>query len=208
MGNLNVAVLAPEGYAKDLGKKGTTSDITFYNLKKGEDTVTLIEPTRYPERLAPLFYAASMADAALVVVSEITPTLGEWVLMLDEARVERGYIVLRNYLSPGDVAPLFRGTVLERYEFVEEDPIALRDLLLREAHARISVPPAAGTVPIDPNGTSKRSSDIVVVLPIVRRRLRAFLMTGLKGVSTPAAAAPRALIEIVPSIFRCPFTKI
>ncbi|NLB01670.1 MAG: elongation factor Tu, partial [Methanomicrobiales archaeon] len=48
MGNLNVAVLGPAGYAKDLGKKGTESDITFYNLKKGEDTVTIIEPTRYP----------------------------------------------------------------------------------------------------------------------------------------------------------------
>ncbi|NLN08770.1 MAG: elongation factor Tu, partial [Methanoculleus thermophilus] len=66
MGNLNVAVLGPAGYAKDLGKKGTTSDITFYNLKKGEDTVTFIEPTRYPERLAPLFYAVSLADVALV----------------------------------------------------------------------------------------------------------------------------------------------
>ena len=36
MSNLTVAVLAPPDYAKDLGKKGTTSDITFYNLKKGE----------------------------------------------------------------------------------------------------------------------------------------------------------------------------
>src|SRR5690554_2412284 len=146
MGNLNVAVLGPAGYAKDLGKKGTESDITFYNLKKGEDTVTIIEPTRYPERLAPLFYAASMADAALVVVSEITPMLGEWVLMLDEAGIERGYIVLQNYLTPGDVAPLLPGTVLEHYEFVNEDPIALRDLLLREAHAHSSVQPAAGAV--------------------------------------------------------------
>jgi selenocysteine-specific translation elongation factor len=42
--------------------------------------------------------------------------------------------------------------VLEHYRFVDEDPIALRDLLLREAHARTPVPPGAGTVgtvPID-----------------------------------------------------------
>ena len=152
MGNLNVAVLGPAGYAKDLGKKGTESDITFYNLKKGEDTVTIVEPTRYPERLAPLFYAASMADAALIVVDGITPTFGEWVLMLDEVGVKQGYIVLRNYVTPDQVAPLLRGTVLKRYEFIDEDPIALRDLLLREAHARASVPPGAGavgTIPID-----------------------------------------------------------
>ncbi|MCX6697713.1 MAG: elongation factor Tu, partial [Methanoregula sp.] len=52
MSNLTIAILAPPDYAKDLGKKGTTSDITFYNLKKGEATVTFIEPTRYPEKLS------------------------------------------------------------------------------------------------------------------------------------------------------------
>ncbi|HNI42724.1 MAG TPA: elongation factor Tu, partial [Methanoregulaceae archaeon] len=50
MSNLTVAVIGPEGYAQDLGKKGTSSDITFYNLKKGDNTITFLEPTRYPER--------------------------------------------------------------------------------------------------------------------------------------------------------------
>lgn len=117
-----------------------------------------------------------MADAALIVVGEITPpTLGEWVLMLDEAGVKQGYIVLRNYLSPpGDVAPLLRGTVLERYEFVEEDPIALRDLLLREAHARTSVPPAAGSVgaiPID-HHFNVRGIGTVILGGVVRGGIR------------------------------------
>ncbi|HPW74067.1 MAG TPA: hypothetical protein PKZ03_09220, partial [Methanothrix sp.] len=59
MSNLNVAILGAADYGKELGKKGTVSDLTFYNLKKGESTVTLIEPSRYPERIAPLFYAIS-----------------------------------------------------------------------------------------------------------------------------------------------------
>ncbi|MCK8517989.1 EF-Tu/IF-2/RF-3 family GTPase [Methanoculleus sp. 7T] len=174
MGNLNLAVLGPAGYAKDLGKKGTVSDITFYNLKKGADTVTIIEPTRYPERLAPLFYAASMADAALVVVGEITPTFGEWVLMLNEAGVDRGYIVLQNYLTSGDLAPLLRGTVLEHYEFVDEDPITLRDRLLREAHARQSVEPAAGvvgTIPLD-HHFNVRGIGTVILGGVVRGGIR------------------------------------
>ena len=174
MGNLNIAVLGPAGYAKDLGKKGTDSDITFYNLKKGEDTVTIIEPSRYPERLAPLFYAASMADAVLIVVSEITPTLGEWVLILDEVGVKQGYIVLRNYLTPGDLAPLLRGTVLEHYEFVDADPIALRDLLLDLAHARHPVPPGAGavgTIPID-HHFNVRGIGTVILGGVVRGGIR------------------------------------
>ncbi|MFA5614080.1 MAG: EF-Tu/IF-2/RF-3 family GTPase [Methanoculleus sp.] len=173
MGNLNVAVLG-EGYAKDLGKKGTVSDITFYNLKRGDDTVTLIEPTRYPDRLAPLFYAASMADAALVVVSEVTPMFGEWVLMLNEARVKQGYIVLKNYLTPGDLAPLLRGTVLEHYEFVDDDPIVLRDRLLAHAHDRSSTEPAAGTpgtIPID-HHFNVRGIGTVILGGVVRGGIR------------------------------------
>ena len=48
MGNLTVAVLGSLGYAGNLGKKGTSTDITFYNLKKDEDTITFIEPTQVP----------------------------------------------------------------------------------------------------------------------------------------------------------------
>ncbi|HRT12637.1 MAG TPA: EF-Tu/IF-2/RF-3 family GTPase [Methanoculleus sp.] len=174
MGNLNVAVLGPAGYAKDLGKKGTESDIIFYNLKKGGDTVTFIEPARYPERLAPLFYAASMADEALVVVSEITPIFGEWVLMLDEVGVERGSIILKNYLTPPDLAPLLRGTVLENYEFVDDDPIALRERLIARAHARRPVPPepgATGTVTID-HHFNIRGIGTVILGGVVRGGIR------------------------------------
>jgi hypothetical protein len=35
MGNLMVAVLGTPGYGSVLGKKGTSTDITLYNLKKG-----------------------------------------------------------------------------------------------------------------------------------------------------------------------------
>ncbi len=51
MGNITVTILGAQGYGSNLAKKGTSTDITLYNLKKGEDTVTFIEPTRYPERL-------------------------------------------------------------------------------------------------------------------------------------------------------------
>ncbi|PVX26719.1 MAG: elongation factor Tu, partial [Candidatus Bathyarchaeum sp.] len=71
MGNLTVAVLGKQGYSSNIAKKGTVSDITLYNMKKGETTVTFIEPTRYPDRLAPLFYACSLAETAVVVVDEL-----------------------------------------------------------------------------------------------------------------------------------------
>ena len=152
MPNLTVAVLAPNGYARDLGKNGTSTDITFYNLKKGHDTVTLLEPTRYPDRLAPLFYVVSMAHEAIVVVEEITPMFAEWVLILDCAGVSKGTIILKNYLQPSDIAPLIKGTVLEGYAICEEDFITLSADLLARAAAQPEIEPkegAVGTVPVD-----------------------------------------------------------
>ncbi len=133
MSNLTVAIIAPPDYAKDLGKKGTTSDITFYNLKKGDATVTFIEPTRYPEKLSSLFYAISLADRVILVVSEINAIFGECVLMLQCADKGSGYLILKNYISPDQIAPLIQNTVLEHYEVMEEDMVGLREKMLKIA---------------------------------------------------------------------------
>jgi len=150
MANLNVAILGKTEYAKDLGKKGTTSDLTFYNLKKGENTVTIIEPTRYPERLAPLFYTVSMAKRALLVVDQIDATFGECVIMLDCAGVKDGMVVLMNYLSKEQLSPLIKGTVVEGYQFMADDKNAIRESLLEEA-ARLEsgCESKSGTLPVD-----------------------------------------------------------
>jgi selenocysteine-specific translation elongation factor len=154
MPNLNVAVIGPDGYAKDLGKLGTTSDITFYNQKKDEVTVTLVEATRYPEKLSSLFYAVSLADTIILVVDEIGPAFGECILLLDCAGKDRGLIVLRNFISPEQIAPLIRGTVVSGYEIVPDDPRLLRERLVSEASAVRPLSStmgaaSSGAVPVD-----------------------------------------------------------
>ena len=91
MGNLTVTVLGKPGYCSVLGKKGTSTDITLYNLKKGEDTVTFVEPTRYPDCPAPLFYVCSLAKKAIVIIDELNVNLGESLVMLQCCRVSSGY---------------------------------------------------------------------------------------------------------------------
>jgi selenocysteine-specific translation elongation factor len=154
MSNLTVAILAPPDYAKDLGKKGTISDITFYNLKKGEATVTFIEPTRYPEKLSSLFYAVSLSDRIVLVVDEINATFGECVLMLQCSGKTKGYLILKNYLSTDQIAPLIKGTVLEHYEVLEEDIVGLREKMLdisvkQTAHQKTHDTAGKGAVPVD-----------------------------------------------------------
>ncbi len=149
MGNLMVAVLGPVGYSNAIAKKGTSTDITLYNLKKGEDTVTLVEPNRYPERLAPLFFAASEAKKAVVVFDELNSTLGESLVMLQCCGVDSGYFVLRNYVPEEKVESIVKGTILENYEFLTEDANALREKLLIDVTQQKPAEIAAGTVPVD-----------------------------------------------------------
>lgn len=166
MSNITVAVLAPNGFSDALGKKGTASDITFYNLKKGEATVTFIEPTRYPEKLSSLFYAISLADRVILVVDEITATFGEIVLMLQCAGKTQGTLIFRNYLSMDQIAPLVKGTVLEHYETAENDPIGIREKLLdaaakMTAHQKVKEG-GTGTLPIDHHFNVKGVGTVVL----------------------------------------------
>lgn len=138
MPNLNVAIIGFPEYAKGLGKKSTASDITFYDLKRDDVTVSLVEPTKYPEKLASLFFAASLADTAIVVVEQIGPIFGECAVMLDCVGVRRGYIVTKGYVMPEQIAPLIKGTALEGYEVVEDNPVKLREMLLAEAEGKAS----------------------------------------------------------------------
>ncbi|MBP7071437.1 MAG: elongation factor Tu, partial [Methanothrix sp.] len=150
MANLNVAVLGAPDYSKDLGKKGTASDLTFYNLKKADTTVTFIEPTRFPERLAPLYYAVSMAQKALLIVDQINSAFGEIVIMLDCIGLKEGIVILKNYISREQISPLIKGTVVDGYEFIEEDKNLLRERLLEDASKVVSPQDAAtGTLPVD-----------------------------------------------------------
>ncbi len=148
MGNITVAILGSLEYGSTLAKKGTSTDITLYNLKKGEDTVTFIEPTRYPERLAPLFYACALSKKAIIVVNEMNATFGEQLVMLQCSDIKSGYIILKNYVPKEKIEALIKGTSLEKFEIIPDDPNALREKLLVDASQQKPVEVPAGQQPI------------------------------------------------------------
>lgn len=151
MGNLNIAVLGAKDYASKIGKKGTVTDMTFYDHKSGTDSFTLIEPSKYPEKLSSLFYSVAMSEFAILVVDKIDSFLGETIVMTDALGIDRGWIILQNYIQPEQLKPLLAGTSLEGYEFKEDDPIKLREELIAMAKAEAKAPGegACGSCPVD-----------------------------------------------------------
>ena len=151
MGNLNIAVLGAKDYASKIGKKGTVTDMTFYDHKSGTDSFTLIEPSKYPEKLSSLFYSVAMSEFVILVVDKIDSFLGETIVMTDVLGIDRGWIILQNYIQPEQLKPLLAGTCLEGYEYKEDDPIKLREELIAMAKAEAKAPGegTCGSCPVD-----------------------------------------------------------
>ncbi|VVC02830.1 Elongation factor 1-alpha [Candidatus Burarchaeum australiense] len=88
MPSLNIVVLGekPEARAAAaamLGKKGSADDLAFHHTVVQGKIVSAVDPTAYPEKLACMMQALNLADHALVLADEITPSLGESIVALD-----------------------------------------------------------------------------------------------------------------------------
>ncbi len=164
MGNLNIAVVGTPGYAATVGKKGTVTDMTFYDHKAGSDSFTLIEPSKYPEKLSSLFYSVAMSEFCILVVDKIDANLGETIVMVDSLGIDRGFIILRNYIQPEQLAPILAGTCLEHYEYREEDPIKMREELIAMAKAEAKQPGegTCGSCPVDSHFNVKGVGTVVL----------------------------------------------
>jgi len=157
MANLNVALIGSPGYARELGKKGTESDVTIYNMKKGEDTLTIMEPSRYPEKLAPLSYSVFFADYAILVVEKIDASFGESLLMLDAVGPDTGAVILRNFITEEQIARYIKDTRIGKYDVLEDDVIQLREKLWKLIPADPEEESTHGTVIVDTTSKSKES---------------------------------------------------
>lgn len=130
MPSVTLGVLGNLDYAKELGKKGTESDVQLYTFKEGNTHVSMVVPFRHPEKVHPLCYAVS-GDAILIVIKEMNRDLGEALLAAAAAGHTRGLIVLQNYVQPEQVAPLLKNTSLAGLPMTTDDkPASVRQKIL------------------------------------------------------------------------------
>ena len=78
-----------------IGKKGTESDLLFWNKKEGDTAITAIAPVTYPDRVTPMLQVACLADFPVLVADALDAAFGETVIALG-ATGKRGLLILRN----------------------------------------------------------------------------------------------------------------
>jgi selenocysteine-specific translation elongation factor len=136
---VTVAVVGATGIAAGLGKKGTSSDLTLFNSGHDGHNVTLVEPTQFPEKLAPLLVALAMADQCLLVLNELNRGVAETIATLELSSVPIT-VVLGPAVGESEVVRLFRGGRLESAPRVPLDLPRLRELVDRSTAPEVSGP--------------------------------------------------------------------
>ncbi|WP_423792989.1 EF-Tu/IF-2/RF-3 family GTPase [Methanocaldococcus indicus] len=118
-----------DGVGRELGKKGTESDIAIYHYKVGDKLVSYVEPKRYPDKIAPLIYTINMMDYALVFVDDVSKDLGETFLTLDMFNIDRGAFVVHEYVDVDFLKEIIKNTSLKNFEILEKDFIKIREYI-------------------------------------------------------------------------------
>ncbi len=124
------------GLGPSLGRKGTASDLTVYNHKVGDMVLSFVEPTTYPDKIQSLTSAVNMCDQAVLKVNAVDAVFAESVVCLDAMGVEKGYIILGEGVGEKSIRDFTIGSLLEKYSFVSEQVVELRDKLAELEPAR------------------------------------------------------------------------
>jgi selenocysteine-specific translation elongation factor len=160
---VTVAVVGAANVAKELGKHGTESDVTLFNSVTEGHATTIVEPTQFPEKFAPLLNALAMADQCLLVVSELTRPVAETIATVELADVPTT-IVLGPAVGESELARALKGGRLEGAPRV---PLDLPHLRERIEGWRAPLVEGDVMVPVDHHFPVKGVG--TVVLGVVRR---------------------------------------
>jgi len=127
---LPVSLLASGEVGRELGKKGTESDLVFFNSKRGDTALTYMLPARYPERVQGLGFSLTTAREVVFEIEEVNVSLGEKILAAGFSGKKRGHVLLKNYVQPEDVRALFRdaGMDVSFYSDTTELRLAMEEI--------------------------------------------------------------------------------
>jgi selenocysteine-specific translation elongation factor len=88
----------------------------------------------------------SCIDVAILSFTEMTPAVGETVLMLDSFGISRGVIIVPPYTDPSKIISITKGTSLESFVVTERDILKIQEILEGFESARDTVSPVSVVV--------------------------------------------------------------
>src|SRR3989338_533455 len=140
--HLAIGVFGDLEFFRKFGKQGTENDLLIRNQADSGNVVTYVAPNS--EKIQPVLQAAAMADYPVVVVNDITPEIGEVLMVLEESGFENGLIVTD--FHEDKIKTMIREMKISAFEIAKKDENAVREKLMKIGIKRNDSP---AIVPID-----------------------------------------------------------
>ena len=127
MKHLTVGVFHDDTFCRELGKKGTESDIAMFNRKMDEHIFTFLSPVE--DKLSPKSQIISSIDVAIVVFTGMTKELGETIVMLDSLSISNGIAVASTYATPEQITTIIKDTSMKSFIAEKKDASKILEIL-------------------------------------------------------------------------------
>ena len=118
MKSINFVILGDSEIASELGKKGTTTDISIYDKKIHGRIYTFTVPLTFPEKIQSLIQAINMSEYAILNITKVDKYLGEQIIALDSLNFKNGFIIHSYDIDEEKIRVLIRDTSVENFKFI------------------------------------------------------------------------------------------
>ncbi len=144
MKHLSVGIFHDQTIGRELGKKGTESDLVMFNRKMDDCIFSFMYPIE--DKLSVKSQIVSSIDAAIVTFDQMTRELGETVVMLDSLSIFNGIAVTSTYTTPDRISAISKGTSLESFIVEKRDVVKILNFLKTLDPKRDAVSPTVVVV--------------------------------------------------------------
>jgi selenocysteine-specific translation elongation factor len=119
LNSFNFVLLGDTTIANELGKKGTSSDITIYDRKTNDKIISYCFPNTYPEKLQPLLQSIGMSNYAIINISKLDSFLGEQLIAVDIFGIKNGFIIYGYEIDVEKVRNIMKNTGLSSFQILD-----------------------------------------------------------------------------------------
>lgn len=119
MKSINFVILGDFQIASELGKRGTTTDLSIFDRKSEDVIYTWTVPITFPDKIQSLMQAINIAEYAILNVTKIDKYLGEQIIALDAVRFTSGFILHSYEVDEVKLKTLIRSTTISNFKFLD-----------------------------------------------------------------------------------------
>jgi selenocysteine-specific translation elongation factor len=156
LNSFNFVLLGDTTIANELGKKGTSSDITIYDRKTNDKIISFCFANTYPEKLQPLLQSIAMSNYVIINISKLDSFLGEQLIAVDIFGIKNGFILYGYEIDVEKVKNIIKNTGLSSFQILDSLEQLKNSITEMESKPETDTETDTETE-IDPNDKGKES---------------------------------------------------